>query len=205
MKMTSEFVSIGHPDRTCDFISSYILDHYLSVDPKTRYAVEVQMKDNCVTLGGEITSTAKFKKLDRELFVRNAVAAVGYDAKYAELWGRDNVPCADDLKIVEHLSEQSPDIAQGVDREGWGDQGIFWGMAVKSPSTDDMPLDHTIARKLAERIYAERLGGIDIKTQVEVEDGRVTGVIAPCPAAPRTCPTLSWTSSALCARLSGGA
>ena len=190
MKMTSEFVSIGHPDRTCDFISSYLLDRYLEEDKLTRYAVEVQMKDNCVTLGGEITSKARFTQTDRREFVRDALREIGYDAEYAELWGRDNVPCADDLKVVEHLSEQSPDIAQGVDRDGWGDQGIFWGMAVKSPSTDDMPLDHTIARKLAERIYAERLGGIDIKTQVEVENGRVTGVICAVPCRAKDLPDL---------------
>ena len=143
-------------------------------DPKTRYAVEVQMKDNYVTLGGEVTSKARFTKAERADFVRKAVSAVGYTADYAKRWGEDNVPNADALKVTEHLSEQSPDIAQGVDADGWGDQGIFWGMAVRSPKTGNMPLDHYIARRIGERLVEERMGGIDVKTQVERTDGRVS-------------------------------
>lgn len=185
MRTTSEYVTLGHPDRTCDFISSYILDRYLERDPKTRYAVEVQMKDNYVTLGGEVTSRARFGKRERADFVRQAVAAVGYTADYAKRWGEDNVPNADALKVTEHLSEQSPDIAQGVDADGWGDQGIFWGMAVRSPRTDDMPLDHWLARRLGERLVAERFGGIDVKTQVETDGERVKSVIVAVPCFPR--------------------
>lgn len=181
MRATSEYVTLGHPDKTCDFISSYILDRYMERDPKTRYAVEVQMKDNYVTLGGEVTSKAKFTKAERADFVRQAVAAVGYTADYAKRWGADNVPNADALKVTEHLSEQSPDIAQGVDADGWGDQGIFWGMAVRSPKTVNMPLDHFIARRIGERLVEERMGGIDIKTQVETTDGRVSSVIVAVP------------------------
>lgn len=185
MRQTSEFVSVGHPDRTCDFISSYLLDRYLEEDPLTRFAVEVQMKDNYVTLGGEVTSRAKFTKAQREAFVVEAVRKVGYDTAYAKLWGEENVPCADALKVTEHLSQQSPDIAQGVDADGWGDQGIFWGMAEKNPATDDMPLDHFYARRIGERLYAERLGGIDIKTQVATDGGRVQSIICAVPCRER--------------------
>lgn len=151
MRTTSEYCSVGHPDRTCDFISSYLLDRYLEQDPYTRYAVEVQMKDNAVRLGGEVTSKAKLTKAQRAAFVREAVARVGYDAKYALKWGAENVPCSEDLVVTEFIGEQSPDIAMGVNADGWGDQGIFWGMAVKSPSTGDMPYDHFLARKSARR------------------------------------------------------
>ena len=181
MRTTSEYCAVGHPDRTCDYISSYILDRYMEQDPKTRYAVEVQMKDNFVTLGGEVTSKARFTKAERAEFVRQAVREVGYTAEYAKTWGEDNVPNADALKITEHLSEQSPDIAQGVDADGWGDQGIFWGMAVNSPKTNNMPLDHFVARKIGEQIIQERIGGLDVKTQVEVCEGGVASVIVAVP------------------------
>lgn len=181
MRTTSEYCAVGHPDRTCDYISSYILDRYMEQDPKTRYAVEVQMKDDFVTLGGEVTSKARFTKAERAEFVRQAVREVGYTAEYAKTWGEDNVPNADALKITEHLSEQSPDIAQGVDADGWGDQGIFWGMAVHSPKTGNMPLDHFVARKIGEQIIQERIGGLDVKTQVEVCEGNVASVIVAVP------------------------
>lgn len=181
MRTTSEWVSIGHPDRTCDFISSYLLDRYLEEDPYTRYAVEVQMKDNSVRLGGEVTSKAKFTKTDRREFVRDALRIIGYDAKYQKKWGAENVPCSECVEVTEVIGEQSPDIAQGVDAEGWGDQGIFWGMAVKSPSTGDMPYDHFLARKIGKAIYDERIGGIDVKTQVETEGRSVKSVIVAVP------------------------
>lgn len=186
MKTTSEFVSVGHPDRVCDYISSYVLDRHLEADPKTRYAVEVQMKDNFVTLAGEVTSAAKFTRAQLDQFVREAVAEIGYTAAYQRKWGEDNAPCADKLAIAWHLSQQSPDIAQGVDNAGWGDQGIFWGMACNSPATDNQPLDHWYARKIGEKLYAlakERgVIGLDIKTQVTLNDGVVASVIiaAPC-------------------------
>lgn len=60
MITTSEWVSLGHPDKVADFISCYLLDRYLERDPMTRFAVEVQIKDHFVTLGGEITSEAHF-------------------------------------------------------------------------------------------------------------------------------------------------
>ena len=60
MHKTSEWVSVGHPDKLADFISSYILDRHIERDPRTRYALEVQIKDQFVTLGGEITSMADF-------------------------------------------------------------------------------------------------------------------------------------------------
>ncbi|MBR5681332.1 MAG: methionine adenosyltransferase, partial [Clostridia bacterium] len=78
MYKTSEWVSAGHPDKLADFISSFILDRYIERDPKTRYALEVQIKDRFVTLGGEITSTADFSPEDIAAFVKTAVNQVGY-------------------------------------------------------------------------------------------------------------------------------
>jgi S-adenosylmethionine synthetase len=60
MLRISEYVSLGHPDKIADYISQYLLDRYITHDPDTRYAVEVQIKDSHVTLGGEVASKAKF-------------------------------------------------------------------------------------------------------------------------------------------------
>ena len=67
--MTSEYVTIGHPDKVADYISEYVLDRYLEEDKDTRYAVEVQIKDNFVSLAGEVTSKASFTAADRAKFV----------------------------------------------------------------------------------------------------------------------------------------
>lgn len=190
MHTTSEYVTLGHPDRCCDFISSYILDRYLEADPLTRYALEVQMKDNHVRLGGEITSAAKFTKAQRASFVTQALIDIGYSPSYVKLWGEENVPNVAKLNISEVIGEQSPDIAQGVNADGWGDQGIFWGMAERAPSRDNMPLDYWTARQIGEVLYTAAKSrnlpiGIDIKTQVEVTDGKVSGVIIAAPCRPR--------------------
>lgn len=87
MRKTSEWVSLGHPDKMADYISSFILDRYLERDPLTRYALEVQIKDNFVTLGGEITSQANFTEDELALFVRVAIAQIGYTCGYQKIWG----------------------------------------------------------------------------------------------------------------------
>lgn len=186
MLNTSEWVSVGHPDKVCDYISSYVLDRYLELDPKTRYAVEVQMKDNYVSLAGEVTTTAKVTEEMRNAWVREAVVAVGYNAAYCKRWGSDNAPNGEALEIVWHLSQQSPDIAKGVNADGWGDQGIFWGMAVNDASTNYMPKDYFYAKRIGQELYkmAKDNGviGLDIKTQVAMDDNQVVGVViaAPC-------------------------
>ena len=64
----SEYVSLGHPDKVADYISEYILDRLIEQDKNVRYAVEVQIKDNNVTLGGEVTTTARYKMWNRVLY-----------------------------------------------------------------------------------------------------------------------------------------
>lgn len=172
----SEFVSVGHPDKVADYISEYLLDRYLEEDPATRYAVEVQIKGFNVSLAGEVTSKAKFDKLDIEEFVKEAVNEIGYTKEYALKWGTDNTIFADALDVKVHISEQSPDIAQGVDNDGWGDQGIFFGMADPDGGRR-LPEDYRIACDLGRDLYwGVRDGvldcGLDIKVQVVYEDGR---------------------------------
>jgi len=186
MKRTSEFVSLGHPDATCDYVVAYILDRYLEKDSRARFAMECQIKDNYVTLGGEVTSVAQFTEDNLRQFVREAVREIGYTREYALAWGTDNAFSADDLDITIHTSMQSPQIAQGVNAEGWGDQGIMWGMAESDMRTEMMPKDHYIARQIGTRLYDEaRKGsfniGLDIKTQVTMDGDRVTDVIVAAP------------------------
>lgn len=180
--MTSEYVTLGHPDRMSDFISEYILDAYLSRDPNTRYALEVQVKDNFVTLAGEITSKVDFTHGEYVDLVRAALRRIGYTEEYADKWGEGNCIDPRKIEVVEHISMQSPDIAQGVNNLGWGDQGIFWGMAVNNPDMNYMPTDYWLARQIGERLFASGIGGLDIKTQVTIINGRVEKVIVAIPS-----------------------
>lgn len=179
----SECVSPGHPDKTADYISEYLLDRYLELDPKTRYAVEVQIKDNHVTLGGEVSSQVHFNKRKICKFVREAVAKIGYTKAYQDEWGKENTICADDLNIMPFIGQQSSDIAQGVDNDGWGDQGIFFGMGTyrEDGEYDFMPQDFAIARRLNRDLFRSGLGGFDIKTQVVMDDDQIKRVICAIP------------------------
>lgn len=182
MLKTSEWVALGHPDKMADYISEYILDRYIEKDPETRYAVEVQIKDNHVCLGGEITSKADFNEEQLADFVHKAVSEIGYTHGYALQW---NGQCtdADALTCDFHIGRQSPDIAKGVDKDGWGDQGIFWGMATPDEETEYMPKDIYLARKLGTALYESCRCGIDIKTQVTVKGktGEVAEVVVAAP------------------------
>ena len=83
MNSCSEYVSLGHSDKTADAIASHLLDEYIKHDPKTRFAIEVQLKDHTCNLAGEVTST--WKPTDKEIadLVRDAIRKVGYTAEYA--------------------------------------------------------------------------------------------------------------------------
>lgn len=78
----SEYVSLGHPDKIADYISQYLLDRYIEKDPDTRYAVEVQIKDFTVTIGGEVSSNAHFADDVIADYVRDAVNEIGYTSTY---------------------------------------------------------------------------------------------------------------------------
>ena len=189
MIKTSEYVSPGHPDKMCDYVSSYILDRLLEIDEQTRFALEVQAKDETVNLAGEITTRAFPSKLPAKLgqWTCDAVAEIGYTEDYARRW-EGCAPSADRLVVNQFVSRQSPDIAEGVDRNGWGDQGIFFGMAASEKEFDFMPRDIFIARRLGFDLYLlAREGalpiGLDIKTQVSIDttDGEVVEIIVAAP------------------------
>lgn len=84
MLKTAEAVSVGHPDKTADYISCYILDRLIEQDPGVHYAVEVMIKDNCVMLGGEVKGSVDMS--DIETYVCNALREIGYDEHYSDIW-----------------------------------------------------------------------------------------------------------------------
>jgi S-adenosylmethionine synthetase len=181
MLKTSEWVSLGHPDKVADYISCRLLDQHLALDPYTRFAVEVQIKDRFVTLGGEVTSKADFSNRELAKMVREAVSEIGYTREYLKQWGKENTIAGDDLVVAIHIGRQSPDIAQGVDHSGWGDQGIFWGMAVASPETSFMPRDHFLAAAIGRRLFNSQYAGLDIKTQVTMSGSQIKEIVVAIP------------------------
>ncbi len=160
---SSESVSEGHPDKVCDFIADSILDAYLAQDPQSRVACEVLVKDRHVVLAGEITSRAT---VDVEAVARDAIRAIGY-VDPSEPFHADGV----DVRVL--LTQQAPEISQGVDSGGAGDQGIMFGYASDETSTL-MPLPITLAHALSHRLAEDRRTGVvpwlrpDAKTQVSV-------------------------------------
>ena len=181
MLKTAEFVSLGHPDKTADYITSHILDKMLEQDSSVRYALEVMVKDNTVILGGEVGGNVSLKAVDD--YVVEAVSNIGYNARYAKIW-QDNAIDINKLKIVKLISKQSDDIYQGVKNGGWGDQGVFVGYACKGEG--NMPQELYLAKKLNRAIYEKALSsdnlGLDIKTQITLgEGGKVTTAIVAVP------------------------
>ena len=180
MQRTAEAVSLGHPDKIADYISSYILDRLIEQDPNTRYAVEVMIKDNTVVLGGEVTTTAHLGDLTKH--VRSALSEIGYDERYASIWGKYAIDPAQ-IKVINMIGVQSSDIAQGVDQDGWGDQGVFVGYACKGDGKINREL--YLAKKLNYALYTKAHHsdnlGLDIKTQITLNDDRIETAIVAIP------------------------
>ena len=160
---TAESVSPKHPDKLCDQISDAILDAHLKQDPQARVAVETCGGHGQVFITGEITSRAK---------------DVDIPAIVARITGDDQ------LKLYTNLVQQSPEIAQGVDTGGAGDQGIMIGYACDE-TPELLPLEVVLSRRLNQFIYAKR--PLDGKTQItlvlpdlsaEDQTPRVSSIVA---------------------------
>jgi S-adenosylmethionine synthetase len=161
---TSESVSMGHPDKVADQISDAILDAMLAHDPHSRVACETLVATGLVVVAGEVTTNTY---VDIPEVVRKTIAEVGYTDANMRF---DSESCA----VMVALNKQSPDIAQGVDRDGAGDQGMMFGYACRE-TPELMPLPIQLAHRLVEQQAHVRSQGIvpglrpDAKSQVTIE------------------------------------
>ena len=138
---TSESVSEGHPDKVCDQISDAVLDALLEQDKTSRVACETFVTTGMVLVGGEITTKGY---IEVQEIVRNVIRDIGYTKAGV---GFD----ADSCSVLSSIHSQSPDIAQGVDTGGAGDQGMMFGYA-SSETPELMPAPIMYAHKLVLRL-----------------------------------------------------
>jgi len=171
---TSESVTEGHPDKVADAISDAVLDAILAKDDKARVACETLVTTGLAVVAGEITTSAW---VDIPSLVRRTITEIGYDDPE---YGIDGRTCA----VMSTIDKQSPDISQGVDTGGAGDQGMMFGYA--SDETDElMPMPITLAHRITARLAELRKSKAikwlrpDAKSQVTVaydEQNRPVGI-----------------------------
>lgn len=150
---TAESVSPKHPDKICDQISDAILDAHLLEDPDARVAVDVAGGHGMVFVTGEVTSSA----------VNVDVTAIVHRL------------AGENVNVIEHIAQQSLEIAHGVDIGGAGDQGIMVGYATNE-TANYLPLEFVLARKLNQYLYEQ--WPYDGKTQVTIDDGQIVSIVA---------------------------
>lgn len=160
---TVESVTSGHPDKICDQISDAILDEYLKADPKSRVAVESFGCHGLLVVGGEVTSKGE---VDSEKVARDVYKGIGHD---------------NELEVLTRVVRQSPDIAQGVDTGGAGDQGIMYGYACDQ-TKEFLPKGVSLVHKLTRGLEDLRRNGVvwlkpDGKAQITMDGDKVVSVL----------------------------
>ena len=186
---TSESVSEGHPDKLCDMISDAILDECLTIDSRARVAVETMVKGTDVGshifIGGEVTISSE-KKVRFEEIARKTASSIGYDDHSVGMDATSSELC----EVVVRITQQSPDISQGVDEgrglhleQGAGDQGLMFGYASNETESFEelegsfMPLPAALAQRLTTMMSMSMKDGTlswarpDSKSQVTIEYG----------------------------------
>ena len=184
---TSESVSEGHPDKLCDMISDAILDECLSIDPRARVAVETMVKGtdsgSHIFIGGEVTISSD-KDVEYERVARKTASDIGYVDHSVGM----DATNADLCEVVVRITQQSPDISQGVDEgkglhleQGAGDQGLMFGYASNEtesfPGLEGtfMPLPAALAQRLTTKMSTSMKDGSlswarpDSKSQVTIQ------------------------------------
>jgi len=156
MIRTAECVSPMHPDKMCDRISDALLDLHLTHDPNSRVAIETMGGNMEVYISGEVTSNYKISQEKIEDIVHE-------------------ITKDDKIMVTTNLNQQSPEIAQGVDAGGAGDQGIMTGYACRENGSW-MPEEYQLARGLCKMIY--QYHPYDGKTQVTITDDNKVRVVA---------------------------
>lgn len=168
MLYTAESVTSGHPDKICDQISDAILDEYLKQDPHSRVAVETFGSHGLIVIGGEVTSNGR---VNTEKIVKKIYGSIGH---------------TDKPRVITNIVQQSPDIAQGVDVGGAGDQGIMYGYATDE-TEEYLPLPVVMAHKLTRGLENLRRNHPkfdwlkpDGKSQVTTENNKIKNVLISC-------------------------
>jgi S-adenosylmethionine synthetase len=146
---TAECVAPGHPDKVCDQISDAILDECLRQDPKSRVAIETMGGHGVIAITGELTTKAY---VNMNAVARDVYRQIGY---------------TDEVGVIVNVVSQSPDISQGVDTGGAGDQGIMVGYAT-SANKSMIPQELHLAREILKNLPKEF--GPDAKSQVTLDD-----------------------------------
>lgn len=162
---TAESVSPKHPDKLCDQISDAILDAYLREDPLSRVAVDVAGGHGTIFITGEVTSEAT--SVDVRPIIDRIVGPKSDGTPY---------------ELIERITAQSPEIAQGVDTGGAGDQGIMVGYATNE-TPEFLPLEYVLARSLNQFLY--KRWPYDGKTQITLKGEGIETIVASFQHAPK--------------------
>jgi S-adenosylmethionine synthetase len=158
---TAEYVMAGHPDKICDAISDKILDTIVAQDDNARVAIETMGGHGKICIFGEVKTNAR---VDYALIAKEVLRGLGLNTDY---------------EFIINVAEQSPDIAQGVDTGGAGDQGICVGYYT-TETPEGLPLPFAYAKRICEKlnIIGKEFGlGPDGKAQVTVEDDKPTIIV----------------------------
>ena len=191
----SEYVTVGHPDRTADYIASRIITEIYKKDGKSAHAaIEIALFDNKVIIGGEVRTTLPMTSEYWTPIIREAIDRIGYNKEYRNKFSKDDCYISEDYEVQVYVNQQSPDIAKGTTDKaetepGWNDQGTYVGYCSGEKDTGGLSIPHYFATSLGNFLYKSALRsehlGIDIKTLFvyeESENSKIKNVTIAIPS-----------------------